>query len=253
MNDTWLTELGDVAGRGGCMQVGDEPLPGRGRALALAPHPDDPEAVAVTLDLLRHGGWQVHFVIVTPAASGVTDAFTGPDPAVKAARREAEQREAARKFGLPPPNLRFLRLAETEDGHLAATAANNAALFACLTAEAPDLVLLPSEHDTNPSHRLVYRWLAAWAATTPHPPIALACADPKTVTFKANLRVVFGEERARWKAELLECHRSQSVRNQASRGMTFAERILGLNRADPDLAPGTYSERFQVTVWPGGR
>jgi len=46
------------------------------------------------------------------------------------------------------------------------------------------------------------------------------------------------------KASLLECHRSQSARNQSTRGITFAERILGMNRR----ADGLYSERFEAAL-----
>ena len=75
--------------------------------------------------------------------------------------------------------------------------------------------------------------------------MALGNEDPKTQDFHPNVEVVFGEEEARWKASLLECHRSQSARNQATRGITFAERILGINRR----ADGTYSERFEALAW----
>ena len=37
--------------------------------------------------------------------------------------------------------------------------------------------------------------------------------------------------------------------NQATRGHTFAERILAMNRAVPGIAPGHYAERFQVACW----
>ena len=60
---------------------------------------------------------------------------------------------------------------------------------------------------------------------------ALYNEDPKSLAFSPDLQVIFGEETARWKAALLECHRSQSARNQATRGTTFAARILAMNRA----------------------
>ena len=62
----------------------------------------------------------------------------------------------------------------------------------------------------------------------------------------ADLQLTFGETTAAWKGAQLECHVSQSVRNQRTRHMTFADRILRVNAAVPGLPPGTYAERFQA-------
>lgn len=215
-------------------------------ALALAPHPDDPDAIAVTLRLLADMGWNVHWAVVTSGWSGVSDDFCGQDRRMKASARQAEQRESARLFGLPADRLRFLGLEETDDGELAPTSENRAALNSLLDAIQPDLVLLPHPNDSNATHRLVYEWFAQWADAQTRPIMALGNEDPKTQDFDPNFEVLFGEEEAQWKASLLECHRSQSARNQATRGITFAERILGTNRR----SEGTYSERFEAEVWP---
>ncbi len=228
---------------------GEQPLPGSGHALALAPHPDDPDAIAVSLRLLARGGWRLTWAILTRAWSGVQDDFVGTSVEAKANVREAEQQAAARSFGLPTERLLFLRLAEDTRGDLAENDSNRQRLFSFLNELAPDLVLLPAPEDTNRTHRLTYRWLADWASAASHPVIALGNEDPKTTTFRADFQVVFGAETAAWKAELLECHRSQSSRNRATRGITFAERILGVNRACSGLAPGEYAERFQVACW----
>jgi hypothetical protein len=74
--------------------------------------------------------------------------------------------------------------------------------------------------------------------------VALANEDPKSVDFRPDLSITFGEDTAVWKARMLECHRSQSTRNMTQRHITFAERILGTNR-DGD----GYAERFQVKAW----
>lgn len=219
-------------------------------ALALAPHPDDPDAIAVTLRLLAEMGWEMHWTVVTSGWSGVSDDLRGPDRRVKAEARQAEQLESARLFGLPDDRLRFLEAEETEEGELAPTPENQRALNSLLDAIQPDLVLLPHRNDSNPTHRLVYEWFAQWADAQPRPIVALGNEDPKTQGFDPNVEVLFGEEEARWKASLLECHRSQSARNQATRGVTFAERILGTNRR----ADGTYSERFEAALrHTGGR
>ncbi len=228
---------------------GEEPLPGSGRALALAPHPDDPDAIAVTLGLLAQGGWHLTWTILTRAWSGVQDDFVGPSVEAKAKLREAEQQAAARLFGLPEEHLLFLRLADDSRGDLAETDSNRQRLFSFLHELAPDLVLLPAPEDTNRTHRLTYRWFAEWANAASHPVVALGNEDPKTTSFRADFQVIFGADTAAWKANLLECHRSQSSRNRATRGITFAERILGVNRACPGLSRGQYAERFQVASW----
>jgi hypothetical protein len=141
-------------------------------------------------------------------------------------------------------------LAENAEGNLAETETNRERFNAYLTAIAPDLVQLPHLEDSHPTHRLVYRWFAAWAQSCGRPIHALGNADPKTLAFRPDLVITFGAETAAWKAELLECHRSQSTRNQAVRGITFAERILAVNRAMPGLPAGRYAERFQIACWP---
>ncbi|MHB9024430.1 MAG: PIG-L deacetylase family protein [Armatimonadota bacterium] len=246
---TWLDDLREAQRSGQPLALHEQPLPGNGRALALAPHPDDPDAIAVTLRLLAAGGWEMHWAIVTPSWSGVEDRFVGPDRQAKAQVREVEQADSARLFGLPPEHLYFLRLAEDAEGELDDTAENRRRLFAFLDAQAPDLVLLPNREDNHPTHRLNYRWLAEWAREQARPIIALGNEDPKTRNFQPDLIIIFGEETAAWKAEMAECHRSQSARNQATRGITFAERLLGPNRACPGLQPGQYAERFQVEFW----
>ena len=230
----------------------EKPLTGSGRALALAPHPDDPDAIAVTLRLLSLGGWDLTWVILTEAWSGVQDDFVGPSQAKKSQAREAEQRASAQLFGLPESRLHFLRLAEDMRGNLDSTEINRQCFFEFLTQMRPDLVLLPCREDTNPSHRLTYAWFSEWAKNAKHLVVALGNEDPKTVQFQSRFEVHFGMETANWKATLLECHRSQSVRNLATRQMTFAERILRVNRAVPGLAQGMHAERFQLEVWQPG-
>jgi LmbE family N-acetylglucosaminyl deacetylase len=272
----WLETL--IAGQS--LVWPEQPLPGTGKALAVAPHPDDPEAIAVTLNLLKQGGWDLYWAILTTAWSGVRDDFAGsssqpgsserefahlvlrgsdppstpshldPSQSKKAHIREAEQWEAARRFGLPEQHLSFLKLAEDAKGHMTESEQNRNQLFSFLSQLSPDLVLLPAPEDTNATHRLTYRWFSEWASLAKHKVVALGNEDPKTLSFRADLQIHFGSQTAAWKARLLECHHSQSQRNLATRGITFAERILKVNSACPGLPPGTFAERFQVRYWP---
>ena len=78
------------------------------RVLVLAPHPDDFDAIAVTLRSLHRCGGRIAVAVLSGSASGVEDgfggAFTAPE---KAALREAEQRESGRALGLPDEQLAF--------------------------------------------------------------------------------------------------------------------------------------------------
>jgi len=245
----WQQELLNAQRAARPLIMPEGPLPGAGRVLALAPHPDDPDAVAVILRMLVQGGWEMHWAILTSSWSGVEDDFVGPSPLAKTRVRQEEQRAAARLFGLPEARLTFLNLTEGADGHLLSCADNHLRYTAYLSAVSPDIVVLPCLADTNPTHRLNYAWFAAWAATHGRPVLALGNEDPKTTAFTPDFSILFGEETAVWKGALLECHRSQSVRNQHTRQMTFAERILRVNADSPGLAPGQYAERFQVARW----
>ncbi len=238
----WLTSLRAARESGEALLLPEQPLMGTGRALALAPHPDDPDAIGVILRLLMQGGWDLHWAILTPSWSGVEDAFVGADPVAKAQAREAEERAAARYFGLPDDHLAFWRLAEDPMGDLLDDDVTRRQFNAHLDRLAPDLVLCPFAGDTNPTHRMTYAWFAEWARAGGRPVIGLHNEDPKSQGFTPQLVIRFGETTAAWKAELLECHRSQSLRNQRTRGHTFADRILAVNRAGQPA--GWYTERF---------
>ena len=96
----WLTLLSSAQQAGRVLSLPEQPLAGTGRVLALAPHPDDPDAVAVTLRMLARGGWEVSWAIVTSGWSGVQDAFAGSSHAAKrrCARRSRRHQHAFSAF-----------------------------------------------------------------------------------------------------------------------------------------------------------
>ncbi len=135
---------------------------------------------------------------------------------------------------------------EDERGDLVNDEPTKARLFAFLDQMAPDLVVLPWKDDTNPTHRLNYEYFEEWAQQADHRVVVLANKDPKTLSFRADLRVLFDEEEAEFKRALLECHRSQTARNLNRRGHTVSDRVLMGNRAEAEDEPaGSYVERFR--------
>ncbi|MBM3294708.1 MAG: PIG-L family deacetylase [Candidatus Aminicenantes bacterium] len=226
------------------------------RILVLGPHPDDFDAAGVTLRLFRERGCRLRLLVLSSSANGVEDSFCSPPtPEAKAACREEEQRRSLRFFGLPAGAAEFLRLPvgpPEEGGYLLDDPAAFEAVKAGILADAPDLVFLPHGNDTNPDHRLTCFWRRRIAREASKPMAAMLIRDPKTVSSRDDAFVPFGEEAARWKAELLRFHLSQHRRNLHTRGTGFDDRILGVNRASAArlglLEP--YAEAFEVEFSP---
>jgi LmbE family N-acetylglucosaminyl deacetylase len=218
--------------------------------LCLAPHPDDFDAIGVTLHRLHANGNPLHVAVLCTGASGVDDRSCpgAGTPEAKAAVRMAEQRASAAWFGLPTECLRFLRLEEDAAGELADTPSNRARVREAAAERRPGLVFMPCGRDTNPGHRHAYAlWRAAASALAVRPVVFLN-EDPKTTSIRRDVCVLFDEPEARWKADLLRFHRSQHARNLAVRGIGLDARILSVNRRAAELAgcPGRYAEAFEV-------
>ena len=193
--------------------------------LVLAPHPDDFDAIALTLRHLRAQGHTLHVAVLTGGAGGVETGFEGArDDAAKAALREAEQRDSGALFGLPQQQLHFLRLWEAEDqGH--------ARLHEWMAARrAAHLLFLPHGNDSNRTHRRTFEAARAIAGDLGLRAWACLNQDAKTADMRIDLHFGFGEEEAAWKAQLLRCHRSQQERNLRTRGQGFDARVLEVNR-----------------------
>lgn len=221
------------------------------RWLVLAPHPDDFDAVAVTLRRLAAAGAELWLDVLTGGASGVEDRFVSGWEA-KTAAREAEQRASCALFGLPPGRLRFHRLAEDTDGHMLDDPANADRVWAILNQLEPAGVILPHGNDSNADHRRTFRMFDRWAANRSQPVLALLIRDPKTLGIRLDLLTPFDETDAAWKGALLRCHRSQHERNLRTRGHGLDDRILLVNRtlaSETGLAE-RYAEGFEVARYP---
>lgn len=236
-------------------------LPEGARVLVLAPHPDDFDAVAVTLRALGARGHAIHLAVATSGASGVDDDDCAPPTAeAKAALREREQRASCALFGLPEAHLAFLRLPEDGEGHPRDDALATDRVAALLADTRPSLVCLPHGNDTNAGHRRVYAMVRAVALGFCSAPagraparglVALLNRDPKTVAMREDVVTPYGEDAAQWKASLLRCHASQQARNLRSRGYGFDERILRMDResAVRCAAGAPYAEVFEVETY----
>ena len=121
------------------------------RALAIAAHPDDIEfGCGATLAKWAEGGCEVSLLICTDGSKGTWDLSS--DTAALVARRQDEQREAARRLGATG-DVRFL---ENVDGELNADLANRSMVAMTIRELLPTVLL---GHDPwqrwrlHPDHR----------------------------------------------------------------------------------------------------
>ena len=117
-------------------------LPPGLRVIVLAPHPDDFDAIGVSMRHLHRAGHEIHVAVLTSGANGVEDGWNGACGAEqKAAIRQAEQLASCRFFGLAPDRLEFLRMWERSDS--SAESADYERLRAYLLSSKPHLAFLP--------------------------------------------------------------------------------------------------------------
>ena len=200
------------------------------RILVLAPHPDDFDAIGVTLRWFRDNGNQISVAVLTGAASGVEDSFCSPPTDEhKAAIREQEQRDSCVFFGLPSEGLTFPHLEEDASGSLADSPANATQIHRLLSKHRPDLIFMPHGNDTNTSHQRTCRICREQIAELGHPATLVLNRDPKTIEMRNDLFTLFGAQEAAWKGQLLRCHRSQHQRNLNTRNHGFDNRVLNVN------------------------
>ena len=219
------------------------------KLLVLGPHPDDFDAIGVTLRSLADNGNPLAVGVVR-TGSGVLDTYA---PALtwakKADLREREQRSSLRFFGLPDADVTFFSLDnDSEEGQLCETTSNFAELSAFVSAKSPDILFIPHGNDTNSAHRALYAMVRRIVRGMARPPTLFLIRDPKTVAMRTDLYLPFDEERAAWKATLLRFHDTQHQRNLTTRGHGFDDRILeGNRRIARELSLDTpYAEAFEV-------
>jgi LmbE family N-acetylglucosaminyl deacetylase len=237
------------------------PSPEGGDVLVLAPHMDDPDAVAVTLRRFAGSGCSVRCLIVCSSHGGVTDNFAldharknGREldrdeiPHYKRGIRQAEQIESVRlgAFTVGPPE--FLAVEEDERGNLTASDTNALTIAEALSGYDPDIVIMPHGEDTNAAHVNVHRFFrraaAHLAARRGRPLLGLYNRDAKTLRITEQLAVPFDIEASEWKSGLLKAHRSQHERNLELRGYGFDERVLRVNRGAWDELAGKIGESW---------
>jgi LmbE family N-acetylglucosaminyl deacetylase len=219
----------------------------------LAPHPDDFDAIGVTLRRLSEAGSSIHLAVLS-SCSGVEDSFCSPSTLEKkSAIREQEQRDSCRFFGLPDDCLAFPRLTPDGEGQPAEDAQNTAALREIVERNRADAVFLPHGNDTNAGHRQTWAMVRRLAGGLARPLTAFYNHDPKTISLRVDAVMPFDDALAAWKGELLRYHRSQQHRNLLHRGYGLDKRILRANRAMAEQLgfAGQFAEAFEIEVFGG--
>ena len=114
------------------------------KILVLAPHPDDFDAIAVTLKIFRDNGNSLELAVMNGAASGVEDSFREKHPEMtKPQIREQEQLNSCKFFGLPESSVTFLHLDEDENGDLTESNNNLEIMKKYVLKTKPDIVFMP--------------------------------------------------------------------------------------------------------------
>jgi LmbE family N-acetylglucosaminyl deacetylase len=215
------------------------------KVLVLAPHPDDFDAIAVTLKIFRNNGNHIELAVISGAASGVEDSFCENHQGLtKAEIRELEQLDSCKFFGLSESQVSFLRLTEDETGAPMESEDNLEIMKNYIHKIKPDIVFMPHWNDTNAGHQRTYSMFKKIAENV----IIYLNRDPKTIEIRQDIYTLFDEEDAKWKAELLRCHTSQHQRNLNTRGYGFDERVLQVNRqiAKESGYAAPYAEVFEI-------
>ncbi len=241
-------------------QVSDKPhpvilselkIPSSLQVALLAPHPDDFDAIGVTMRALHENGNKISLAVLTTGVSGVENMYAEKiGNSDKTAIREEEQKASIEFFGLLPEQITFLRLENDETQHMAVTENNFARIKEFWDEHAPDIIFLPHGNDTNTDHQRTYAMFKKIMETETKPVIAFLNKDPKTIGIRNDVITTFDEAEAAWKGELLRFHKSQHERNLRTRNHGFDERILNVNRKDAEELglQSKYVEIFELEL-----
>lgn len=242
------TTLRDLQDQKQPRSIHDIDIDNRLKVLMLAPHPDDFDAIGVTLKTLKDNGNVIELAVVT-TGSGVEDSYpncTSIDE--KAKIRELEQRRSCRFFGLDEARITFLDLLNDDHEQPKETSENIEILKQCIFEKQPDIVFLLHGNDTNTGHQRMYSMFNEIANKYTRPLTAFLIKDPKTIDIRIDVYSPFDQQQAKWKAELLRFHDTQHQRNLNTRGHGFDDRILNVNRniASQLSLDAEFAEAFQI-------
>lgn len=226
-------------------------IPADLRVLVLAPHPDDADAIGITLKFFLNNGNHIE-VCVARTGSGVEDEYhPGATLADMADIREQEQKNSMHFLGLPDRCITFLSLINDDSDQVTANLENLEIINAIIHSKKPDIIFMPHGNDTNSAHRAMYSMFRQIIKHTELHITALLNRDPKTIEMRTDLYMPFDQEAAEWKAELLRIHDTQHQRNLNTRGYGFDKRILDYNRQIAgNLSLDTkYAEAFEIELF----
>jgi len=244
----------DILSRQRPVELSGITIPKSLRVAVTAPHPDDFDAIAVTMRLLHANGNIIDLAVLTSGTSGVDDGFAGAHTSdAKITIREDEQRASCQLFGLDPSHLQFLRLTYSDD-HQRLIGDGGASAEGFIKQVSPDLIFLPHGNDTNRTHQRTHALITGIVKKEKLTVFLFLNEDPKTQSIRRDVIVQFGEAEAEWKARLLRLHTSQHERTMRIRGHGLEERILSVNRrAAEALGVGAvYCEAFELAYYEQG-
>lgn len=226
------------------------------RILVLCPHPDDFDVAGCTLRHFHQIGCKIH-VAVAPTSSGILDAFYD-EPADELKRiltREQEQRESLAFFGLDASAYQFFSTDFDLDsnGEMTASKANSAAIESVILQQKPQVIFIPHPNDSNDAHSAmaacVQEILARHCGVAlPESVKVFQQVDPKTEAAEVNAFFPLTKNDCAWKSELLAHHQTQDHRNQTTRQISLATRILDSNAQSASKLALDYShmEAFEI-------
>lgn len=220
------------------------------RLLVTAPHPDDFDAISITLRCLVEAGHEL-YAVVAQTGSGIDKVYgAGMTQQDRIQLRNSEQQASFAFFGLPEDHYRILALENALDDQVDYTDNNIQVLETFVQEIKPDILFMPHGNDTNRAHRDMCRMMRGIAKRMVWPITLMLNSDVKTVDMRKDYYIAFGKDEAAWKGHLLRHHDSQHQRNLRDREHGFDDRVLmlngrtaqGLNIAQP------YAESFEIEM-----